>query len=177
MSQPSSIEDFLVAFRGSGAQPAVIWRNRTYTYNELLARIDHWKKELSYIKSGSIVGLEGDFSPESIAIMFVLNDLNTIVIPFDINQAEKNGKKYQIAQLDMLISLRTETNVSIEKLAETSPKNALYDLIKQRATPGLVLFTSGSSGEPKAALHDFAKLLQKFNVKRRSLRNNKFSPV
>jgi acyl-CoA synthetase (AMP-forming)/AMP-acid ligase II len=33
----------------------------------------------------------------------------------------------------------------------------------------LVLFTSGSSGEPKGALHDFSKLLAKFHVKRKAL--------
>jgi acyl-coenzyme A synthetase/AMP-(fatty) acid ligase len=30
------------------------------------------------------------------------------------------------------------------------------------------LFTSGSSGKPKAAVHDFIKLLKKFNKKRRT---------
>jgi acyl-coenzyme A synthetase/AMP-(fatty) acid ligase len=44
----------------------------------------------------------------------------------------------------------------------------------ERNIPGLVLFTSGSSGEPKAALHDFSKLLVKFKVKRKALRTINF---
>ncbi len=35
--------------------------------------------------------------------------------------------------------------------------------------PGLVLFSSGSTGKSKAALHNFARLLEKFQVRRNSL--------
>jgi acyl-CoA synthetase (AMP-forming)/AMP-acid ligase II len=40
--------------------------------------------------------------------------------------------------------------------------------------PGLVLFSSGSTGHPKAVLHDFAKLLEKFKPPRHSLRTITF---
>ena len=43
----------------------------------------------------------------------------------------------------------------------------MYSEIKKSS--GLVLFTSGSSGEPKGALHNFDKLLLKFKVRRKAL--------
>jgi len=46
--------------------------------------------------------------------------------------------------------------------------------LKERKHPGIILFSSGSSGEPKAAVHDFAPLLKKFETKRKSLRTLNF---
>lgn len=42
--------------------------------------------------------------------------------------------------------------------------------LKRRGHPGLVLFSSGSTGEPKAALHDAALLMEKFKKPRQAKR-------
>jgi acyl-coenzyme A synthetase/AMP-(fatty) acid ligase len=46
----------------------------------------------------------------------------------------------------------------------------LYSILRQNHHPGLVLFSSGSTGKSKAVVHDLARLLEKFKVPRRSLR-------
>ena len=38
----------------------------------------------------------------------------------------------------------------------------LYNTLNKLGTAGLVMFTSGTSGIPKAAVHDLPKLLEKF---------------
>ena len=90
--------DFLVAFEQYGDQTAIIWQDKLFTYRHILNRIAFWKTRLNSIQSGSIVGLEGDFSPESIAILFVLIDYKMIIVPLDIHHTEKNLKKSTLEQ-------------------------------------------------------------------------------
>src|SRR5207244_9722874 len=46
--------------------------------------------------------------------------------------------------------------------------------VRSAGHPGLVLFSSGSTGTSKAAIHDFVPLLEKFKVPRHSLRTLTF---
>lgn len=170
MTSLNNIKYFLDNFKGYDGQTALIWHNASYTYSQLLERIEHWRIALKDFSQGSIVGLESDFSPETIAILFALIEKNVIVVPLDINHSNKNSKKIEIAQLDYLIKVINEDEINITKISPVvDEKNDLYKTIQQRGVPGLVLFTSGSSGEPKGALHDFSKLLAKFHVKRNAL--------
>jgi long-chain acyl-CoA synthetase len=170
MTSLNNLKYFLDNFEGYNSQTALIWHNASYTYSQLVARINHWRAALKDFSQGTIVGLESDFSPETIAILFTLIEKNVIVVPLDINQSNKSSKKIEIAQLDYLIKVIKEDEINITKnFSAVNEKNDLYKTIQQKGVPGLVLFTSGSSGEPKAALHDFSKLLAKFHVKRNAL--------
>jgi long-chain acyl-CoA synthetase len=170
MTSLNNITYFLDNFAIYNSQTALIWHNTSNTYSQLLARINHWRDALNDFAQGAIVGLESDFSPETIAILFALIEKNVVVVPLDINHSNKNSKKNEIAQLDYLIKIINEGEISITKISPViNDKNDLYKIIQQRGVPGLVLFTSGSSGEPKGALHDFSKLLAKFHVKRNAL--------
>ncbi len=170
MTYSSNIKYFLDKFEEYSGRTALIWRNSNYTYSQLLSKIAHWRTALNNLYQGEIVGLESDFSPETIAILFVLIEKNVIVVPLDINHSSKNSKKIDIAQLDYLIKVTQEDEISITKVfPHIAEKNSLYKNLQNNGTPGLVLFTSGSSGEPKGALHDFSKLLAKFHTQRNAL--------
>ena len=174
MNSLGSIDFLLEDFAMYNDQIAIIWKDASFSYKNILQRIHKWRDELTDLQSGTIVGLEGDFSPETISLLYALIEKNAIIAPFDINHTEKNRKKYEIAQLDLLIRVQSEENIVFTKMGDGIAKNDLYKDIIENAIPGLVLFTSGSSGEPKAALHNFSKLLDKFRVKRKSLRTINF---
>lgn len=166
----NSIDFFLKEFKSYGSQTALIWKDTFFSYDQLLKRIGFWREELKFLKSGFIVGLESDFSPETVAILFVLIERKVIVVPFDVNLSEKQIKKKEISQLDYLISIDKDEKVEISKVDSLAQKkNELFEIIIEKDVPGLLLFTSGSSGEPKGALHDFSKLLSKFQIKRSPL--------
>lgn len=169
MIYKSNIDYFLDNFQSYGDKVAIIWKDTSFSYHHIYTRINYWNEKLSEIPMGSIVGLESDFSPETIAILFSLIDRNIIVVPLDIHHSEKNNKKKEIAQLDHLIIVNNEKGIILNVDSNTDKKNELYKIIQKRSVPGLVLFTSGSSGKPKAALHDFSKLLKKFYIPRKAL--------
>lgn len=165
---------FIQQLESYSDQIAFIWREQRFTYAGLLEKINTWRLKLSEIPEGSIVALESDFSPETIAILLTLIERNTIIVPFDIQHRTKNEEKAVIAQPDYFIRVNSESHIDINTVAGDGEKNALYTTLQQRKAPGLVLFTSGSSGKPKGALHDFSKLLAKFAVRRKALRTINF---
>jgi len=169
MSLSNNMLYFLNNFKIYNSKAAVIWRNEIYTYSEILEKIEYWEFKLNEISDGAVVGLESDFSPETIAILFTLISKNAIIVPLDNSQSEKNIKKIEIAEIDCLIKIDHFENVKIFNYNNKKNKNSLYDSLIKSKTPGLVLFTSGSSGQPKAALHNLSKLLLKFQIKRDSL--------
>ena len=166
--------DFQGLFQNYSSSNAIVWKNEAFTYAFILNRMNYWRNKLESIASDNIVGLESDFSPETIAILFILIEKNNIIVPLDITHSNKNEKKINIAQLDVLIKVKSENDIEIIYLVNNEPKNSLYNIIKSRNVPGLVLFTSGSSGKPKGAVHDFSKLLNKFTTKRNALKTINF---
>ena len=169
MNLSNNTQYFLNNFKIYDNIAAVIWRNESYTYSQILEKIEYWQIKLKEIPEGSVVGLESDFSPKTIAILFTLISKNAIIVPLDNSQSEKNTKKIEIAEIDYLIKIDHSENVEILDYKKVESKNSLYESLIKSKTPGLVLFTSGSSGQPKAAFHNLSKLLLKFQTKRDSL--------
>src|SRR5207249_9612650 len=75
--------------------------------------------------------------------------------------------KLEIARADRVVSIAADDTWSLG----AGPGDGRFDLIDvllQRGHPGLVVFTSGTTGEPKAILHDFDQFLRQFDVPRRA---------
>lgn len=164
--------DFLLrVFDEERGRDAIIWRHEVYSYGWLLDRVDYWQEGLGSggVAPGSVTALEADFSPSSIALFLALVERGCIVVPLTESVEPKKAEFLEIAQSDVSIQIDDEDRVDIRPLASVS-NHDLYAELRRRDHPGLVLFSSGSTGESKAALHDMVKILQKFKVRRSSLR-------
>lgn len=154
---------------------AIIWREQTFTYGWLLDRFQHWKRTLENerIAPGSIVILEADFSPNAVSLFFALLDHACIVVPLTGAVNARKGEFISVAQGEILFAIDNRDSVAITRLSKIA-SHPLYDRLKAQHHPGLVLFSSGSTGESKAAAHDMTGLLDKFKLRRSSLRTITF---
>ena len=168
--------DFMIdVFTENRGREAIIWKDEACSYDRLLHLIEKWKTVIdSYdIEQGTVVALEGDFSPNTIALMQSLIEKPCIIVPLNNSSQKNRAKLLEIAQVEFVFSVNENDEVTTERRPITA-SNELYSSLRQRQRPGLVLFTSGTSGEPKAAVHDLPALLEKFKTKRKSLRTVNF---
>ena len=168
--------DFLLEiFEKNATNDSIIYKDKTRKYKWLSDHVTKLRNDriLSKINNGSVIALKGDFNPHSIALLLNLIEKSCIVVPLTENSIKVDDELLDIAQVEMLLTIDEQFVV---KGVERNPKsdNKYYRTLRERNHPGLVLFTSGTSGEPKAAVHDFLALLKKFKIKRRSLRTLNF---
>ncbi|HPQ38722.1 MAG TPA: fatty acid--CoA ligase family protein, partial [Synergistaceae bacterium] len=75
----------------------------------------------------------------------------------------------EIACVDHRICISSEDEEAFIP-REPEGDHPLLATLRERKHPGLILFSSGSTGEPKAAVHDLVPMLEKFKVRRGSKR-------
>lgn len=164
--------DFLIpVFQRHADRDAVIWKDLAYSYGWLLDRIDHWRRRMDeeQIRSGSVIVLEADFSPNAVALFLVLLDRQCVLVPLTSAVESKRDELMEIAQGEALVRIGGDDRVSIAPLNRQAD-HPLYAELRNREHPGLVLFSSGSTGKSKAAVHDLVGLLDKFRTPRHRLR-------
>lgn len=143
--------------------------HNSYTYAQLINEIDNWYYKLeNQVSPSMVVGIYGDFSFNTVSIFFALIELKSILVPLSLQNKDLDLKK-QIANISLFIDL-SQPEPSITKL-HPAENNTLVQVIANANRPGIIIFSSGSTGEPKAALHDFTMLLSKFNKPRTPYRS------
>jgi long-chain acyl-CoA synthetase len=168
--------DFLLkVFEQKKDEIAIIWKDKSLNYQWLTNRIAHWKKELKLLKieKGEIVALIGDFSPECISIILALIENENIIVPLNNSSKVDFSEKFKISQAEKAIFVSESDEYNYSYIGNEC-QHSFYSYLKSKQTPGLVLFTSGTSGVPKAAVHEFSKLLEKFKTPRGALKTVNF---
>ncbi len=148
-------------------QTAIVWRDQRFTYADLLERVARWNTELDRhdVGPGQVVSIEGDYSPNAVSLLLALIDRNTIVVPLTASVAAQREEFLAIAEVQVVVSLDANDCWRIER-RQAQVSNTLTQHLIAAGDPGLVLFSSGSTGKSKAALHNFTPLLEKFKLAR-----------
>jgi long-chain acyl-CoA synthetase len=163
--------DFLLAgFARNPEHHAIVWNAARFTYGDIAVRVARSLADIEQrgLAPGSVIGLEGDFSPNSVALFLALVEKACIVVPQSNVLRKGRETKDRIAEIEHYYRVDAEDEISFETTGRHAG-HALYRILAERRHPGLVLFSSGTSGESKAAIHDFVFLLEKFAVPRPAL--------
>ena len=114
------IRFFIDVFNDFLSADAIIHRDNIFNYGWLKDRIAFWKSEISMkgIQPSQVIALNGDFTPNSIAILFALIDNRNIIVPFDYQQIGKNRQKLEIACAQRAISVDENDNVVFEEFGQ-----------------------------------------------------------
>jgi long-chain acyl-CoA synthetase len=160
--------DFMVErFKHHAEEEALIWQGRAYSYGTMIRLLEVWQSRLQQerLPEGSIVALEADFSPVSVALFMALMESRCIIAMLSKAVRDKKEEFCRIAEAEYIITLNSDDQASfIETNSKT--ENPLLVQLRGIGHPGIVLFSSGSTGKSKAAVHDLVPLLQKFKVSR-----------
>lgn len=146
---------------------AIVWQDRECSYAGLLDAIHHWRDRLARenVTPRDIVSLTADFSPSATALLLALVERGCTVVPMTGSVAHNRDTFLEIAQVTIDITLAPDDTGLFTRFTRT-PDHPLYQELWQGQRAGLILFSSGSTGKSKAALHDFGLLLDKFGERR-----------
>jgi long-chain acyl-CoA synthetase len=172
----TSIIDFLLSnFRMHSGSEAIIWRDQSYNYRWLAERVLHWQDYLGRqeIARGTVVALEADFSPNAVALFLALVENRCVLVPLTSAVASKRDEFLAVSEAEVSIAIDAHDDVALTRLG-TSSSHAIYAQLRRADHPGLVIFSSGSTGKSKAAVHDAVPLLEKFKTPRHALRTISF---
>lgn len=168
--------DFIkTVFHENSDKDAIVWQDQPYSYGWLLQRMQYWQAmlEKEMIMPGTVAILEADFSPNSVALVLALIDQRCVVVPLTSSVEANKPVFIEIAQGEVSFVIDDHDRVRIVELPYRAT-HAYYQKLRHLQHPGLVLFSSGSTGKSKAAVHDFVGLLDKFKARRQSLRTITF---
>jgi acyl-CoA synthetase (AMP-forming)/AMP-acid ligase II len=159
--------DFKSLFKSFGSRRCLVTSDLTESYEAFVGRIGDWEAELAKLecRSGQVLAVRGDYSCDVCALLLALTAVGVTVVPLSPSSAAKNPEYLDIAQVEGVFTLAPDAPWSFERRSVLSERHDLLEQLSGEGAPGLILFSSGSTGRSKASLLNFDKLTSKLRRK------------
>jgi acyl-coenzyme A synthetase/AMP-(fatty) acid ligase len=149
--------------------------NEVITYKDFFGLVDLWKLQIENNGIGPYdkVAVIGDFSAVGTSLVLALIHNRNVIIPFSYDSIIEVENALSESGCDRLIVIDKHASISDQKFDIKIIKREaqLYSKLSQTEHAGLVLFSSGTSGKPKAILHDLTKVIQRFQPSEKRFRS------
>jgi acyl-CoA synthetase (AMP-forming)/AMP-acid ligase II len=157
--------------RAHQREDAIASGKSVMTYDKILATVEAWKERLAAggVPSGAVVGTDSQYNGDTVSLLLALMQHGAIIVPLSKEATKSRFQEFhEIAQIEWYIGLAHDA-FTMEPTGRRA-QHPLYEALRERDTPGVVLFSSGSTGKSKASVHDLNLLLKKFRQPRRRWR-------
>ncbi len=155
--------------RGDAAALLIGGTDAPVRYRDLAREVDYWMEACrrAGIGPGAIVSFPAAYDLRSLSLFFALAECGATLVPLPVGAGDEQVRLQGIAYVTHELS-----SDRLEPVATTrSPQpHRIYRELQDAGHPGLVLFTSGTSGQPKAAVHDLEALCLRYTTPRPTAR-------
>jgi long-chain acyl-CoA synthetase len=161
---------FFERMRAHGDAAAIVWRGRDVSHHQLLALVDELRHRIGEagIVAGDAVAFAGDYSPLSVALLLALGAERAVCVPLSGRALDHPEERFALAEVAWTV--RVEGNDVAFARRDARRENPLLERLRALDHPGLVLFTSGSTGVEKAVLHDLVRVVERYRRPQRPFR-------
>ena len=143
----------------------MIFDDKTISYSELSFKIESYKNLIDEIPKGSVVAIVSDYSPDAIALFFALYANKNIIVPIAVQVENEVEIRVSVSNCSYIIYLFAE-GLKITQRDSSTNLHPLISELNEKEHAGLILFSSGSTGEPKAMIHNLETLIDSYEKKR-----------
>ncbi len=125
---------------------------------------------LNRLKKGDVVAIIGDFEPKSIYTLLLLIEKGCIVVPL----TKETIKQHEYFLEESKAQYIFHKNLLQSEISQFQKPHKLLDQLRNNGNPGLILFSTGTTGRPKAILHNFSDFLERYKTVRPPLKTLTF---
>ena len=156
----TSIFELLKSRNLDFSKPFFVNKEHSLSLKDIMHKnFDH----LEEIREGDVVALIGNFNDRSIADFLYLIERKVIIVPLTTETFSDHDYFFDCANVEWVVK-----NGDVRKIAFKRDLSLLKEL-RRRGNPGLILFSTGTTGKPKAILHDFSYFLTRYLTPRPAL--------
>jgi acyl-CoA synthetase (AMP-forming)/AMP-acid ligase II len=145
---------------------AIVHRDRPITYAQLGTRLEEWLRVLGDkgLSAGSVVGVRGDYSPGICALFLAVASHRSVVVTLPMGEDAR--RHLDATQAEAFFDFADSDRWSFHAWSPGAPPPIVLKRLRDRGAAGLVVFTSGTTGQGKAALFDFDVLVERYRKAR-----------
>ena len=153
------------------SKTAIVDELGEFSYRQLKSQIELYQCELEKsFGQSQVVVILSDYNFYSVSLFFALYQKKSIIVPIVSKNEEEVEKRLKVIQPDIVIKLQ-ENQYKLTRTTGICERHAMIKALSEQKHAGLVLFSSGSTGEPKAMVHNLENLVNSYQGKKQKKLN------